>query len=1703
MCESSPHAAHCGGAGSLNVPSRGNRCPVLFCRYLFPVLLLLPLWAGFSLQAAAQQEPSASFASVSSSAGENAGEQNVTVNFSPALPSAITLNYSVDGTATINADYVAVGVPSASAGATSMNIRVQITDDSEEENDETVTLTLQPGAGYEVGSPSEHTLTITDNDGPPEASFASTSSSAGENAGAQNVTVNFFPAPPSAITLNYSVDGTATSVSDYAALSGEVQVSANATSANIPVSIVDDASEENDETVVLTLTSGADYEVGSPSEHTLTITDNDGAPSASFASASSSAGENAGAQNVTVNFFPAPPSAITLNYSVDGTATSVSDYAALSGEVQVSANATSANIPVSIVDDASDENDETVVLTLTSGAGYEVGSPDAHTLTIRDDDSPQVRFASASSSAGENAGAQNVTVNFSPAPPSDITLNYSVDGTATSVSDYAALSGEVQVSANATSANIPVSIVDDASDENNETVVLTLTSGAGYEVGSPSEHTLTITDNDGAPSASFASASSSAGENAGAQNVTVNFFPAPPSAITLNYSVDGTATSVSDYAALSGEVQVSANATSANIPVSIVDDASDENDETVVLTLTSGAGYEVGSPSQHTLTITDNDDPPAASFASASSSVTEGADVRNVTVNLSPAPLSAITLNYSVDGTAASGADYAALSGEVQVSANAASVNIPVSISDDSAQESSETVVLTLTSGAGYAVGSPDAHTLTIRDDDSPQIRFAAASSSANEGSGEWRVTVNLFPAPKSTMNLFVGEGAGTATEVADYQIVVGAVPAGATSVDILVTIIDDDLDEDDETLVMWLDDIQDSGYRVASPSEHALTIADNDGSPSARFASASSSADEGAGVRNVTVNFSPARSSAITLGYSVDGTASSGADYAALSGEVQVSANAKSVNIPVSITDDAAQEDSETVVLTLTPGAGYAVGSPGAHALAIEDNDTPRARFASASSSAGENAGAQNVTVNFSPALPSAITLNYSVDGTATSVSDYAALSGEVQVSANATSVNIPVLIIDDVSDENDETVVLTLTSGAGYAVGSPSEHTMMITDNDGSPSARFASVSSSASEDGGVRNVTVNLSPVPQSAITLDYTIGGTASAGADYAALSGDVQVSANAASVDIPVSITDDVSGEDDETVELTLISGSGYKVGSPRVHTLTITDNEMPAVSFASVSSSADEGAGTYNVTVNLSPAPQSDIPNINYSTDGTATINADYVTAGVPSASAGATSMNILVQITDDSEDENDETVTLTLYPGAGYTVDAPSMHALTIADNDGAPSARFASASSSAGENAGAQNVTVNLSPAPQAPITLNYRVGGTASPGADYTALTGSIQVSANAASVDIPVSITDDSADEEDKTVVLTLTLGDGYAVGSQSVHTLIIEDDDGGTSARFASASESASESADMQSVTVNLSPAPQSPIELNYRVGGTASPGADYAAPMGSVQAPAGSARVDIPVAITEDVSDENDETLELTLYPGPGYKAGLPSVYTLLIQDNDGLSGFAPVVAISGGSAVSEGEDAAFTLTARPAPTSELSVNVTVVQTGSFGAQTGSRTVVLGASGSIDFTVPTTDDRMVEPDGSIRVTVDEGNDYTVSVLSSVEVVVTDDDGVTSAESAGDEIPTAFALEQNYPNPFNPSTTIEFSLDRAQRITLLVYDMLGREVRMLMEGAHPAARYSVSFDATGLASGTYFYVLRAEDQTAVRKMALLK
>ena len=90
-----------------------------------------------------------------------------------------------------------------------------------------------------------------------------------------------------------------------------------------------------------------------------------------------------------------------------------------------------------------------------------------------------------------------------------------------------------------------------------------------------------------------------------------------------------------------------------------------------------------------------------------------------------------------------------------------------------------------------------------------------------------------------------------------------------------------------------------------------------------------------------------------------------------------------------------------------------------------------------------------------------------------------------------------------------------------------------------------------------------------------------------------------------------------------------------------------------------------------------------------------------------------------------------------------------------------------------------------------------------------------------------------------------------------------------------------------------------------------------------------------------------------------------------------------------------------------------------------------------------------------------------------------------------------------EIPINYSLEQNYPNPFNPVTNIKFSLPSNQKVVLKIFDVLGKEIKVLVDEEKSAGTYNVTFDASNISSGVYFYRLEAGSFTKINKMVFLK
>jgi Secretion system C-terminal sorting domain len=99
--------------------------------------------------------------------------------------------------------------------------------------------------------------------------------------------------------------------------------------------------------------------------------------------------------------------------------------------------------------------------------------------------------------------------------------------------------------------------------------------------------------------------------------------------------------------------------------------------------------------------------------------------------------------------------------------------------------------------------------------------------------------------------------------------------------------------------------------------------------------------------------------------------------------------------------------------------------------------------------------------------------------------------------------------------------------------------------------------------------------------------------------------------------------------------------------------------------------------------------------------------------------------------------------------------------------------------------------------------------------------------------------------------------------------------------------------------------------------------------------------------------------------------------------------------------------------------------------------------------------------------------------------------------------ITETRDEHNLLPAKYLLYQNYPNPFNPATTIKYSIPEMSAVTIKVYNILGKEIAVLVDEEEPAGTYNVSFNASKIASGVYYYTISAGNFNAAKKMILMK
>jgi len=326
-------------------------------------------------------------------------------------------------------------------------------------------------------------------------------------------------------------------------------------------------------------------------------------------------------------------------------------------------------------------------------------------------------------------------------------------------------------------------------------------------------------------------------------------------------------------------------------------------------------------------------------------------------------------------------------------------------------------------------------------------------------------------------------------------------------------------------------------------------------------FDQTASSDTEAAGLAQLSVSVAPEPSGSGTVGYTITGgTASNGHDYALADGVLTLGPGLTNRQIAVTILQDVLDEPAETLLVTLTNGAGLTLGTPATHTYTILDDDEVTVSFAEPGRTVTEAAGIVNVPVALSgPSLQMISVQFLRTGGTAQGGSDYLRPPGTLLFVSGETGKTFATTVLQDLVDEDAETVVFSLSNAVNATLGPVPAYTLTITDDD-TTAVQFAGPTSSVSEHAGTAGLDVVLTLSSAKPVTVGYTpSGGTASNGVDFVLAPGTLTFAPGSTTEAVPVPILRDRIVDDGETFMLTLHDPVNALLGARTLHTCTIQD----------------------------------------------------------------------------------------------------------------------------------------------------------------------------------------------------------------------------------------------------------------------------------------------------------------------------------------------------------------------------------------------------------------------------------------------------------------------------------------------------------------------------------------------------------------
>ena len=539
------------------------------------------------------------------------------------------------------------------------------------------------------------------------------------------------------------------------------------------------------------------------------------------------ASESAGHINFKVTVRPNPKMAVELRYTtVDGTAVAGRDYTRQSVTLKAAH------------DDGTDDEPKVFVRHEASGGDYNrLRGPDVGVIVRDDDIEVRVSYESGSYVVAEGA-TTTIEIVLSADPEKSVTIPVVGvgHGGATSA-DFSLSATNVTFNSGDTSKTFDFAATQDAEDDDGESVKLAF--GAlptGVTAGATDETTVSITDDDDPQvTVSFGAATYRAIEG-GTATVTVELSADPERTVAVPITkTNERGVSDSDYSGVPASITFNSGDTEKTITFTATADSLNESGERVKLAFGTSlpAGVSAGATAATTVSITDDDDPQVTvQFRAATYTVAEGGST-TVTVTLSADPERTVEVQITTTNQGgASAADYSGVPVSVTFDAGDTSKTFDFAATADTADDDGESVELGFGTSlpAGVSAGSPSETTVSITDDDDPQVTvsFQQNSYKVEEGK-EVVVTVSLSADPERSVTIPLTKTDQDGASDADYSGVPSSLTfnSGETSKSFTFTAAADEDDEGDESVKLAFGSLP-AGYGAGTRATATVTLTNN-----------------------------------------------------------------------------------------------------------------------------------------------------------------------------------------------------------------------------------------------------------------------------------------------------------------------------------------------------------------------------------------------------------------------------------------------------------------------------------------------------------------------------------------------------------------------------------------------------------------------------------------------------------------------------------------------------------------------------------------------------------------------------------------------------------------------------------------------------------------------------------------------------------